>query len=282
MTSVPIRRLRRAVQAGTALAFLAIPLLNAREIYFFVGNMVAFNVGGVPLADPLAMLQVALSAFSATPSMLVGAGLVLLLAALLGPVFCSWLCPFGLLSELVHRRQKGKTPSNDAISFTPFLIKCCLVAAGLLAVLTVTPMPVLTQLSMPAWFTRFWQHALTHRDILWPALLLIPAALLIEFAANRRLWCRYVCPQSALISLAGLALPKRLRIGFAESACVCRPAARACRAACSLNLNPREFTPAQKTQCTNCGDCIDACAKRGRALHFALGSEKEPFEVARE
>ena len=281
MTSAPIRRLRRAVQAGTALAFLAIPLLNAREIYFFVGNMVAFNAGGVPLADPLAMLQVALAAFSATPSMLAGAGLALFLAIVLGPVFCSWLCPFGLLSELVHRRQK-KHPPGDTVSFRPFLMKCGLAAAGLLAVLTVTPMPVLTQLSMPAWFTRFWQHALTHRDILWPALLLIPAVLLIEFAARKRLWCRYICPQSVLISLAGLVLPKRLRIGFAERSCVCRPSARACRAACSLNLNPRELTPAQKTQCTNCGDCIDACAKRGRALHFALAPEKASFDVVQE
>lgn len=276
MTSFPIRRPRRAVQAGTALAFVAIPLLNAREISFFTGNMVAFNAGGVPLADPLAMVQVALAAFSATPSMLVGAGLVLFLALVLGPVFCSWLCPFGLLSELVHRGQKKSAPPGDAVSFRPFLIKCALVAAGLLAVLTVTPMPVLTQLSMPAWFTRFWQHALTHRDILWPALLLVPAVLLIEFAARRRLWCRYVCPQSVLIGLAGLVPPKRLRIGFAEQACVCRPSARACRAACSLNLNPREPGPAQKAQCTNCGDCVDACAKRGRALHFALAPGKKP------
>lgn len=273
MNAVSIRRLRRATQLATVLAFLLIPLLNAREMYFFVGNMAAFNAGGVPLADPLAMLQVAAATFSATPSMLAGAGISLLLAVVLGPVFCSWLCPFGFLSELARRGKK----KNGVVkaSFNPFLIKSGIAAAGLLAILTFVPMPLLTQLSMPAWFTQFWQHAITHRDVLWPAVVLIPAALLLEVVANSRLWCRYVCPQSVLISLAGLAFPKRLQVRFARRACTCKASDRACVAACSLDLNPRETTPAQKLECTNCGDCIDACAKRGGALRFGFAPECE-------
>ena len=270
MSVVSIRRVRRVVQLGTALAFIIIPLLNLREIYFFVGNMAAFNAGGVPLADPLAMLQVVLASRSATSSMFIGAGLVLLIAVLLGPVFCSWLCPFGFLSERVHRSGKNIPPTGESVSITPFLIKTGLVCAGLLVILTVVPIPLLTQLSMPAWFTRFWQHAIAHRDMLWPPVVLIPLVLLLEYAIGKRLWCRYMCPQSVLISLAGMIVPKRLRVDFTKQACTCRASDQACRTACSLDLNPRESSLAQKAQCTNCGDCIDACKQRGQALTFRM------------
>lgn len=269
MSRFRIRPLRRTVQAATVLAFLLIPWLNTREIYFFTGNMAAFRAGGLPLADPLAALQVAAAAFTSTPDMILGAGLVLLFAVLLGPVFCSWLCPFGFLSELVkgNRQGAGSTPEQKTI-VKPFLIKTCLIAAGLLLIVSLTPVPLLTQLSMPAWFTRFWQHAISYRHLLWPALFIIPGLLLIEYSAKKRVWCRYFCPQSVLISLAGLALPRRLRVGFNKRACTCPASDRACRKACSLDLNPRESTLAQKLQCTNCGDCIDACAGRGCALGF--------------
>jgi ferredoxin-type protein NapH len=259
-----------------------IPLLNNYDMRALTGNMVAFNAAGVPLADPLAMLQAAVGSFSVTAVMITGAGLVLLAAALLGPAFCGWLCPFGLLSELVQclRNKKsgvsGSAKSSGAVFFRPVLLKSGLVAAGLLLILTALPLPVLTQLSMPAWITRFWQHAILLREILWPALWLVPAVLLAEFVLGGRFWCRYLCPQSLLISLAGLAglaLPKRLQVRFTPKACNCPASDRACLAACSLNLNPRKPVAAQMAQCVNCGDCVEACKKRGRALGFKFSAK---------
>lgn len=271
MSAVSIRRVRRAAQLATVLAFIAIPALNARELSFFTGNMLAFSAGGVPLADPLAMLQVAVASFSATPSMIAGAGLSLALAAVMGPIFCSWICPFGFLSELVHRNGGERTGGNGSVSGRPFLAKAALVCAGLLFILAAQPAPVLSQLSMPGWFTRFWQHAIIHRAMLLPAAVGIPALLLLESAARKRLWCRYVCPQSVLISLAGLALAKRFLVRFNKRACTCQGSDQVCRKTCSLGLNPREAGLAQKALCTNCGDCIDACAARGCALSFGFG-----------
>ncbi|MDR3357835.1 MAG: 4Fe-4S binding protein [Desulfovibrio sp.] len=54
--------------------------------------------------------------------MCMGAGLALLLALLMGPVFCSWLCPYGFFSELAHapgaKRACGTRLSRRA-SFAP-------------------------------------------------------------------------------------------------------------------------------------------------------------------
>lgn len=272
-----IRRLRRAAQVGTVLAFLVIPLLNVREMYYFVGNMAAFNAGGIPLADPLAMFQVAVATFSVTEAMLVGAGLSLLLAVIMGPVFCSWLCPFGLLSETFHRDKKDRWAA-ETVSAKPFLARAAIVIAGLVSIFLFAPTPFLTQLSMPAWFTRFWQHAITHRDVLWPAVVLVPSVLLLEFAVGKRLWCRYLCPQSVLISLAGLALPTRLHVRFTRRKCTCPGSDQLCRKACSLGLNPKHTSHAQKVQCTNCGDCVDACNARGKALDLGFSRIANPSE----
>lgn len=267
-----IRPWRRLVQIGVVLAFIAIPLLNRKEINALAGNFLSFNFAGLPLADPLAALQVMAGTFSTTPSMLIGLGFALLLAALMGPVFCAWICPYGFFSELLHRdRASLDTKDVPPVRGRSFAGKALLVLAGLLAVMLFLPTPVLNQLSMPGWYSRVMQQAVLYQNVLWGALLLIFLVLLAEWVSGRRFWCRYVCPQSVLISLAGLVLPGRFGVRFTRKSCTCPATDRACLKTCSLHLNPREQNPAQRLQCTNCGDCIDACGKRGGALHFGLG-----------
>jgi ferredoxin-type protein NapH len=236
------------------------------------GNLLSFKAARLTLADPLAALQVVAGTLSFPASLCMGAGLVLLLAAVLGPVFCGWLCPFGLLSELVYNFRAGRKknyPAAGKTSAKPFMIKLLLTVPGLLAVLLFIPVPWLNQLSMPGWYTRAMQYLVLYKTLLWGALLL-PAALTIEAMAGKRLWCRYICPQSVLITLAGLLLPKRLRVNFTARRCACAANDRACLGSCSLALNPRDRQKAQQAQCTNCGDCADACRSRGGALRLGI------------
>ncbi len=272
-----IRFWRRGVQTGVALAFVAIPVLNLFEINVLSGNFLSFNFAGVPLADPLASLQVAAGTLSATPAMLVGAGLALLLAVLLGPLFCAWACPFGLLSELAHGKRAGRdreTKNAPPATARGFAGKGLLVLLGLFAVLLFAPVPVLNQLSLPGWYSRILQHAVLYREALLGGIALICAVLAAERLSGRRFWCAYLCPQSVLISLAGLLLPGRFRVRFTRGACTCAAADRACLKSCTLNLNPRAPGTAQLLRCTNCGDCVDACRSRGGALGFGCGNAR--------
>ena len=287
-----IRFPRRLVQLGCALAFVAIPFLNRAEISALSGNFLAFNFAGLPLGDPLAALQVALATMSASASMLIGALITLAIAFLLGPVFCSWLCPYGFLSEIVHRpsleqgkEERALVPNSPVLpveakkqtkgapfSASPFFVRLCIVAVGLLLAATLVPFPVLNQLSMPGWYSRSLQHVPLDNGMLWGGLIFLAGMLLLEFALRKRLWCRYLCPQSVLISLAGMLLPKRLQIAFTRKRCTCAANDRVCGKACSLALDPRHpERAAQKAQCTNCGDCVDACRERGRALTMRFG-----------
>lgn len=271
MTLRAIRPWRRVLQLGVLLAFIAIPFLNKAEYNVLSGNFLAFNFAGVPLGDPLAALQVVAGTFSATPAMLIGAGLTLLLAFVMGPVFCSWICPFGFLSELVHPRS-----GNAPVPARPFTVKAGIVGAGLLAVILFVPVPILNQLSMPGWYSRAMQHAALYQNALWGAVIAILLVLLAEKIIGKRFWCRWVCPQSVLISAVGLLFPKRFRVRFKRRSCTCPTSDRACRKACSLALNPRAPVASQLAQCSNCGDCVDACAKRGKALSFGFGVVADP------
>jgi ferredoxin-type protein NapH len=274
---------RRICQAIIALGFIVVPALNARGITVLSGNLLSLDFFGLTFTDPLALLQ---TLAGGRPGMraLTGAGLVLCVALVLGRVFCGWMCPYGLASELVFALRAKTRASGGAASrpetgasLRSFAGRAAVAGLGLAAVLLFAPEPWLNQLSMPGWYTRALQHAVLFGLPLYGALL-FPALLLLEGCTARRVWCRWLCPQSVLLSLCAalpwpILGPERepgLRLRFTRKKCSCARNDRPCLAACSLVLNPRAETLAQRLDCTNCGDCVDACQARGKALRLSL------------
>lgn len=276
MKKPSIKTWRRALQIGVALAFILIPLLNHFRISYFTGNFLAFYAAGLPLADPLAVLQITLKNYYLSVDLLIGAGIALGLAMALGTVFCSWICPFGLFSELVQALSKKilpKTYKGLFIKGTGFRIKIILFSLGLAGFLFFSTTPVLNQLSLPAWYSRIFQFYFEQKHVSLAILFLI-VILLVEFAARKRLWCRYICPQAVLLVLAKLVNPARLKVGFEDEKCLGKKGREPCRQACSLSLDPKQLRHIIETECNNCGDCIVACKKSGKALQFQFKSSK--------
>ena len=141
---------------------------------------------------------------------------------------------------------------------------------GLILVAVLAQPPLLNLLSLPGWWSRFFQH-LALDGLLWPALVFV-LALALEFALGRRVWCRFLCPQSVLLSLARRLSPVSLRVRFDRRRCVCAKGREGCLTACSLDLDPR-LGQGVALACGNCGDCVTACKSRGRALSFGLGQQ---------
>ena len=261
---------RRIIQTIVALAFVLIPWLNHHQISWIHGNFLSLKLYKLPLADPLAVLQIILKNNYWALDLMIGAGIALGLAALLGTVFCSWVCPFGLISELFQglntRKALPKKPRPPG-----FKIKLVLFTTGILGFLIFSTTPVLNQLSLPAWYSRIFQFWFEQGHISL-ALAILPALALAEGLLGRRLWCRYLCPQSVVISLAKQITPQRLRVEFTPKSCTCRGHSP-CASACTLDLDPRRFKGRWETECTNCGDCINQCKEHGAALNFKFGSD---------
>ena len=94
---------RQTMQIGVAVLFIMLPMMNASGFSFIWGNFLNMHVGSLTFSDPLAALQVIVKNQYLPAGLLIGAGMVLAIAFCLGTVFCSWICPFGLFSELVNR-----------------------------------------------------------------------------------------------------------------------------------------------------------------------------------
>lgn len=285
-----LRAGRRSCQIFIALLFIVIPVLNRSDYSHVYGNYLSFHLFGIPLADPLAILQLTAKNLYLTLDNLVGILLPVMLAFFLGTVFCSWLCVYGLFSEWIHRLRhkivKRKTADATLPGTVPgtrqrtgehgngFFVKLTVFTAGFVAFFLFSTTPVLNQLSTAAWYSRFFQY-LFGQDVVSLGIFFPLGLLGLEFLTGKRLWCRFVCPQSVLIVLIRQLNRNRLQVAFQQEKCICRAGHERCDKACTLSLLPRTVNRTPELECNNCGDCVVACRKMGRALAF-----ESPFASA--
>ena len=270
MKKPTLRTYRRAFQIFIAIAFIVIPMLNRSRYSYVYGNFLSFHMFGIPFNDPLAILQLSVKNLYLTLNNIIGTLLPLVLAWFLGTVFCSWLCPFGLFSELSQSLRKKLMPGRQKIlseSHRGFPFKMTVFTLGFCGFFIFSTTPVLNQLSLPAWYARFFQYYFG-QDFISLCFLFLLGILLIEFVAGRRLWCRYICPQSILIILTKILNRNRLKVDFIKENCICKPGYDRCESACSLSLQPKFLQSQLELECSNCGDCIVACNRIGKALFF--------------
>jgi len=269
MTLLSRKGMRRLCQAAVALSFILIPWLNGLDIRSVSGNLLSLEFFKVPFADPLAALQVWATTEHLALTVSVGAGLALLLAAVMGPVFCSWICPFGLLADLVAKLPFVRRP---APSLKAWYGKSILFGAVVAVLAVFGYPPLLDQLSLPGWYTRTMQGLWLSGAV--PAgFWLLPAAVGLDLAAGGHAWCRHVCPQALLLQWAGHLLPVRFRVKYDPSRCICgEPADSPCSLACPHGLDPRKRNI--HPQCTNCGDCVVRCTHFGHALSQGFARRK--------
>lgn len=267
--------------------FIFLPFLNRMDYNGVQGSLFSFDFFGLPFADPASAAQAALAGGIAwtAAAYFAGALLALLIAFFLGRVFCGWICPYGFFSELFHElRIKNNLPMPARMQKIVWAAKCALVALCLLGG-ALAAYPIITYISMPGqmslWPLPLW-FTIGQAGV-W-ALFCVPIfALFCEIIFGRRLWCEYVCPQSAFLGLSASGLPKKfpgLRIGWQPRKCACGKSSP-CAAACTLNINPRHKNGPARNVCVMCGACVEECEKHGGALKFRLESlpQKPPKDI---
>lgn len=271
---------RRTFQLFVAISFIIIPILNRTDYSYVYGNYFSFHLFGIPFADPLAVLQLTVKNLYLTVDNAIGTLLPLLLAFALGTVFCSWICAYGLLSEWTQQLRRifmGRGRKGIPLDSNGFPFKMAIFTLGFIGFFIFSTTPILNQLSMPAWYTRFFQYWFG-QDILSLCFLFILVVLALEFFVGKRLWCRYVCPQSILITLTKQFNRKRMKVVFDREKCICKLGRERCESACTLSLKPKTLYDSAELECSNCGDCVVACNKMGKALSFEWLQGREFLE----
>ncbi len=258
-------RVRRVFQLGTLALLCTLPWLNAREIHVVSGNFFALDLGGLPFADPASVVQIAAGGLVPGQKLLLGALATLLLAACLGRVFCSWLCPYGLLSEGIHRLSGlCGTKINRRKPWHGIAMRSCVFVFGL-ALVALCGFPLLNRLSLPGEISLL-PLLLWNKTFAWDFFAFLLVLLCLELFLGRRLWCRFLCPQSVLLSVVARFAPG-MKVRWTPEACTCDKHSP-CQSACSLALNPRQKGGPNRCECNNCGDCVKECSHHGNALRF--------------
>jgi ferredoxin-type protein NapH len=243
-----ITRWRRACQASFALLFLLLPLAGTTAV---AGTLVALKLGDVDLVEPASALSAVLASRAAPWALVAGTLPLIGLAVLLGPVYCSWACPFGLASELLDpalgRRRRPWTGGTTRTARLTAL-------TALLGASVVLGLPLAALLAPPRLLTALPIELRAPGALPVVTVTLLAAALVLEVAGPRRFLCRALCPAGALAAL----LRRRSTLAPRCEARLCRCAEpAACLRACPWGLDPR--TMRTLDGCTTCLACLDAC-----------------------
>ena len=196
-------------------------------------------------------------------------GLLLFFGALLGRVICGFLCPFGLLQELLHLipvPKKLRTFKGDrTLRYLKYVILVVFVIALPIAVKLT---PFFCKYICPSGTVSGILLALSDRAVAsklgriftWKLSLLVLCVL--GSTVIFRPFCKYICPLGAIYGCFNKFALVRMECDHTK--CI---SCGKCKAACKMCVDPVE-TP-NSAECIRCGDCIKACPVQ--ALHKTVG-----------
>jgi len=190
-------------------------------------------------------------------------GLVILLMALVTAVllkrgFCSWICPFGLLTEYLNQlhgvifRKNVKVP--PWLDYPLRSLKYLLLAFFLWAIVLkmnataldnfiYSPYNMVADVKMLYFFTDITPFAF------WVLVALVVLSILL-----RNFWCRYLCPYGALLgALSFLSILKVHR--NAETCTNCQQ----CTRTCPVDVKVHKTTSVISDECHACLACVAVC-----------------------
>ncbi|MGL5358510.1 MAG: quinol dehydrogenase ferredoxin subunit NapH [Shewanella sp.] len=245
--------LRRMVQLSLIGLFALGPLFG---IWILKGNLSAsLLLDSIPFADPLASLQLLMSGHLPELSLLVGAGLIALFYGIAGGrVFCSWVCPVNLVTDLASwLRRRLHLPRTTELPrhLRYYLLGLVLLLPAVTGILVwewVNPVPVLYRAMLFGSVGGLW---------------LLAAIFLLDLFVAERAWCGHLCPTGALFGLLGKFSPIKVVATKAKDCNNCMDCFAVCPERQVLKPALKGTNPIILSQdCTQCGRCIDVCAKR--------------------
>ena len=219
-----------------------------------------YSCPGAIGACPLGSLQ---GAFSADHSTLYYVfGILLLYSIMLGRMICGWLCPFGLIQELLYKVPTPKLKKSPVTRLLSYLKYVILVFFVFIIPITYafkdTPLPAFCKYICPAGTIEGGLILLSNQVnasyfsmlgpiFTWKFLMMVSIVVGSVFAF--RLFCRFLCPLGALYGLFNKISFFGVKVNM-DKCTRCN----LCVSHCKLDIHQ-----VGDQECISCGECIDVC-----------------------
>lgn len=241
---------------------------------FCVPGLNCYSCPGAVGACPIGSLQAVLNSSQYKFSFYI-IGFLMAVGAFFGRFVCGWLCPFGLVQDLLHKipgvRKIRKVPGDRYLKYLKYVVLIVFVIVFPLTIVNVAGggTPWFCKLICPAG-TLLGGIPLT---ILNPTLrsglgflfswkVLVLVIIVVLSIKIYRPFCRYLCPLGAAYSLFNpIAL---YRFELDKDTCT---GCRACQRACPMDL-PVHETP-NSMECIRCGKCLKSCKNHSLKSTFS-------------
>lgn len=246
----------------------------AIDVQLVEGTLNGSRVLGFHMIDVYTTMQVYLATYHMPINMVIGTTTILFIYLLIGGrTYCSWVCPYGLLSEIGEKLNsilvkkkiiKAREFDNRVRHVFWVIFSVLAFVSGYLVFETINVVGILSRFIAYGWSI---------------ALVWVLAVLLVEIFYSRRAWCRYICPIGTTYGYIGAVSATRIEWNDNCDHCM------VCHDVCFEN-QVLEITKAKyakqieekgvKTEyissgdCTLCGRCIDVCHNDALKFDFRL------------
>lgn len=281
-----IKHLRLIVQSGWALltnsyltGFVQGKIYSGKLKSMCLPGLNCYSCPGSLGSCPIGSLQAVLGSAKYKVSFYL-LGFFLIVGTLLGRFVCGFLCPFGLVQDLLNKipfPKKIKTFCGDrALRVAKYII--------LLVFVVLLPLFVVDAVgSGSPWFCKWICPAGTLEGgiplistnpmlqetigflFAWKTLIL--AVTIIASIIIYRPFCKYICPLGAIYALFNKISVYKYAVN--EKKCT---GCKQCEQACPMNISPYKET--NHAECIRCGICKTTCSFDAISSGFAVGKIK--------
>ena len=238
--------------------------------YTCVPGLNCYSCPGAVASCPLGALQVALNKrnFEMPFAIL---GFFFVFGSIFGRTVCGWLCPFGLVQDLLHKiplfRKRKQLPYHSILKYGKYLVLFGLVVIGSAFLFAgFAKVPAFCKFICPSG-TLMGALPLLGMDeqlrsqiggLFYWKLGILVAFILLSVKVYRP-FCQYLCPLGAIYGWFNRF--SLVQIQWEKDSCI---SCMACQKACPVNLSPEKISVS--AECIKCGRCVEVCSEK--CLHF--------------